>query len=669
MKININDFYIELDFYIRTDNDEFPAFLFERLPGVYEYKNSGIFLRFTFKDDYSYLLELKSDNPSSAKILLRLKDEDCIYHIIPCNIHGDNNLSNAKPGFFPNLTYDYPDSDSSSPEWEFRADRASHPVSMITCSRGAVGISINPYSDDSGNEDCFIRNGVFSKLPDMAGVSLGYRNFPHTFTFKEMMTPSTCHYTQEATAHGRIFAMKGNGRLESAKILREIYYSYRECPLPLHDAGTYLNGFLDSYENINWSGELNAFTNEECRIPNSPELKPWRPLIATGWTGTGVMVYPLLSAQLLTGVENPFTGKLRDLFNEMAERINPATGLFFDLIRPWKGSDVNGWWAGYMVRDCHCAYTNGNGIYYLLKTYELLKNLNGEDNSKWLQSALTALDSAIEIQRDDGCFGYTYSLEKPEMLDAEGFAGCWFTSSCALAYKITGKRKYLDSAEKGIAYYYEFVKNLDCWGSPMDTWKSIDQEGNLAFIRTAVLLHEITNNPKYMDMAVHSAEYEYLWRYSFKARPEFRPLKNSGWNSCGGSVTSVSNPHIHPMGVNITAELFYIYKHSGDKYHLDRAVDGLCWGLATADMYPATTGYGRLGVITERYCPSDGLVVEKYSDTGEPSSIWFTFNGWAGVSILEGLTETLLKTVGIAKDYLNLSITDIINNILSEVTK
>ncbi len=119
------------------------------------------------------------------------------------------------------------------------------------------------------------------------------------------------------------------------------------------------------------------------------------------------------------------------------------------------------------------------------------------------------------------------------------------------------------------------------------------------------------------------------------------------------------------MGVNITSELIYIYKNTGDKYHLNRAADGLCWGLATADMYPKTTGYGQLGVITERYCPSDGLTIEKYTDTGEPSSIWFTFNGWAGVSILEGLTETLLEA-GMYNNNVTFDITEIFKDILTE---
>ena len=481
-----------------------------------------------------------------------------------------------------------------------------------------------------------------------------------------MMTIPTAHFTKSTVASGKIYAVQGMGRLAASEILRDQYYKYRECPVPEHSTSDYIKGFLDAYENINWSDEMEAFTNEECQLPDSPQLKPWRPLIASGWTGTGILVYPLLSAQLLIESDNTFTKKIKGLFDQMANRINPASGLFYDLIRPWNDSDVNGWWAGYMVSDCHCAYTNGNGIYYLLKTYELLKKTKGEDNTKWLSSALMALDAAVRLQRADGCYGYTFSIEKPAVLDSEGFAGCWFAAACAMAYKITGSQHYLDSAEKGIRFYYEYVKNLDCWGAPMDTWKSNDQEGNLSFLRAAVLLHQITAGDEYLTMAVHSAEYEYLWRYSFKARPQFRPLKDSKWNSCGGSVTSVSNPHIHPMGVSITSELLYVYKATGDKYHLHRAMDGLCWGLSTADLYPGTTGYGQLGVITERYCPSDGLTIEKYTDTGEPSSIWFTFNGWAGVSILEGLTETLLENT-LDKNKLTAKAAEIFNDIQLEV--
>ena len=59
------------------------------------------------------------------------------------------------------------------------------------------------------------------------------------------------------------------------------------------------------------------------------------------------------------------------------------------------------------------------------------------------------------------------------------------------------------------------------------------------------------------------------------------------------------------------------------------------------ELYPEVTGYGRYGILTERFCPSDGLIMEQYTD-GKPSSIWFSYNGWAAAAVLEGITECLL---------------------------
>src|SRR5439155_26205863 len=116
-------------------------------------------------------------------------------------------------------------------------------------------------------------------------------------------------------------------------------------------------------------------------------------------------------------------------------------------------------------------------------------------------------------------------------------------------------------------YYWPFVRALAAWGSPMDTFKSIDSEGNLALIRAARFMHEFTGEDKYLEMLTHGADYEYLWRYGFRTRPQCAPLKDSPWDSCGGTITSVSNPHIHPMGVVATPDLDYLAKITGDRYH------------------------------------------------------------------------------------------------------
>ncbi|MDX1358413.1 MAG: hypothetical protein R3232_06255, partial [Clostridia bacterium] len=293
MIISLNGFSIDLAFILRFQENEIIADPKEKSAGYYSFECNSASFDFILEPDGKYRLGIKSEKPASLKILITI-DADDIYHLIPCNIHGDNNLRNAEPGFFPNLTYEFPEYDTSSDEWEFRADRASHPVSIMTFNRGAVGISINPYSDSSGGEGGFIRNGVISKLPNSAGVSLGYTNFPCTFTSKENMTESTRHLTTNASATGKIYAVAGKNRTAAASIIKEEYYKYRDCPSPSSTILGYLEGFLYSYEHINWSEEHNAFTNEECRIPGDPELKPWRPLLAIGWTGTGVLAYPLL---------------------------------------------------------------------------------------------------------------------------------------------------------------------------------------------------------------------------------------------------------------------------------------------------------------------------------------------------------------------------------------
>src|SRR5205823_9526624 len=105
--------------------------------------------------------------------------------------HGDNNAAHVRAGEFPCLTAARSADRNCAGLWEFRADRASHPVSMLCCAEGAVGISIDPYSEVEEADEGFIRNGVFAALPDCFGVSVGYGNDPLTFCEKTNFLPAT----------------------------------------------------------------------------------------------------------------------------------------------------------------------------------------------------------------------------------------------------------------------------------------------------------------------------------------------------------------------------------------------------------------------------------------------------------------------------------------------
>jgi hypothetical protein len=336
--------------------------------------------------------------------------------------------------------------------------------------------------------------------------------------------------------------------------------------------------------------------------------------------------------------------------DQIVDGYNPDSGLLYDVIQPWSDlwpeSRCSGWWSGFhLVEECHSAYTNGSAVFYLFKMLTFMKERSLQTNSQWLQTGRQVLDTVIELQREDGAYGYTFSQHEKKVLDWEGFAGCWFAAACALAYRQIEEPRYLDSARKALEYYAEFVKDLNCWGTPMDTYKAVDEEGNLAFVRAARLLHEITGDAEYLELLKNGADYECLWRYGFKAKPEYPPLDTCGWNSCGGSITSISNPHVHPMGLLVTSDLEYLAKQTGESYYQQRADDGVNWLMATMELYPDTMGYGRYGVLSERTCPSDGLVTERYSD-GTPCSTWFSYNGWAAANALEALTERVAEQKG-----------------------
>jgi len=101
-------------------------------------------------------------------------------------------------------------------------------------------------------------------------------------------------------------------------------------------------------------------------------------------------------------------------------------------------------------------------------------------------------------------------------------------------------------------------------------------------------------------------------------------------------VTSIANPHIHPMSSNIVDELLYFVENSQDKYVKDRMMDTIGWGCQTYNRYDKEYDHGKKGWMSERFCYCEGLVSEKYSD-GSFASTWFCLMPWASGSIIDGL--------------------------------
>ena len=130
---------------------------------------------------------------------------------------------------------------------------------------------------------------------------------------------------------------------------------------------------------------------------------------------------------------------------------------------------------------------------------------------------------------------------------------------------------------------------------------------------------------------------EYTFKFCYNSPIKVPPLRSVGWSSSGGSITSVVNPHIHPMSSSILDEMFYYLSRKEDAYIRGRLEDTAAWSCQCHNTFDGEFGYGKKGWISERFCHSEGLVKEQYPD-GSLASTWFALMPWACGSILEGLT-------------------------------
>ena len=616
---------------------------------TFRHEELGLDLEFELEirdEGYGFCVSYTSRHPTRMLIRLVLRNVRQAFHVIPGCIFGDNNLAHTEPEHFMHLTSGERDEASCSSHWEFRADRAAMPVSMIAFEGGVAGLFIQPYSDDVegvqhhlhySKGEGFLRNGLYCEWSERGagcGVTVGYRNDPMSFYDKRLWGVSTENLAARVNrVRGRIFLQPSEGREGIHAIMETLYRELHHPPESELDCDGAVHALGEQLTRTGWDQDKRMFGN--VVMPPAKDPMPPMAIEEISWTGGGSVAFPLLKAGLVLN-KTEWVKKASLEFDRIAASFNRDSGLLWDAPGHCDGKpDSVGWWQEYLPEARHCAYTNGSAVSYLLAAYTLLQE-SGIEQPLWKDTGLRVLDTIYSLQKEDGNYGWAYSIHQPEILDDQGFAGAWFISAMIYGYQLTGDSRYLDSARMAARYYHGFVRKLEVWGTPMDTFKANDQEGNLGFMRGVALLHQVTQDPVYITMLEDSAHYEYLWRYAYKARPECPPLRGSNWNSCGGSITSVSNPHMHPMGLIITSELRYLAKITQRELHAKRAQDGVDWALQTVALYPEVTGCGTLGMLTERYCPSDGLLIEKYPDQS-PASIWFFHNAWAAGTVLEGL--------------------------------
>ncbi|PAF33369.1 hypothetical protein [Paenibacillus sp. 7516] len=557
------------------------------------------------------------------------------------------------PNEFPRIREGNP-SRPSSPWWMVRSDRLSHPTALVYDTGQIFGLSASPYWINTGRQKqqwypgmkgTFVKYGGFtcSIEKGTVGYTLGYENAPLLFIKSRLVHEraplgENCFELEAGESIGLVLELyhyESASELGINSAMESIYDRYHEQPREGSNIRTTVSDLSNAIHEYAWLPEdrhYSTFVYEDTATGNFRFNK----IISISWTNGMTIAAPMLLAALRLNNESMRQQALSCITNIIEHAMNPESGLPYDAYQDGKWS-IKGWWFDGMRTPGHSSYLVAQAMFYILKCYDYEKRIRNHRHDDWFGYVKQVLERLECTKNTDGEYPTILSERTGAGLEYDAFSGVWCLAAMAYYSWLTQDLTSLDELRRSEAHYYgTYVKHMECYGTPLDADKAVDSEGILAYIKAVRFLHALTGDDLFLDHMRDAISYEFSFKFCYNSPVKIPPLSTLNWSSSGGSVTSVANPHIHPMSSNLVDELLYYVQQREDSYVRQRMMDTIGWGCQTYNRYDQEFGYGKKGWMSERFCHSEGLVTEKYAD-GSPASTWFCLMPWASGSIIEGL--------------------------------
>lgn len=551
----------------------------------------------------------------------------------------------------PRMRTGEPDFPASS-WWMTRSDRLSHPAVFAFTGERIVGLCAAPYFLKSDGRIAAWAPGVTGEWVQYAGFgcdldrkrisyTLGYENAPWFFL-------DAHHYSPRAPLSGSRFRLAPGEDVSFTvaefsypaeretglnAAFRKVYAMYHEPPRRVQSQESAVRTIAEAVADAAWLPDYQGYAGFVFDKPDRQEIVP---LPSIAWTNGLAAAVPMLEAALRLRREDLKKQAVQCIDHIVRTSINPRNGLPFtaEIDGEWSN---RGWWFDMLPVPGHAAYLVGQAVYLILKAYMFERKLSGETRKDWLEYARKALAVTERSRNGDGEYPYVFSEKTGAGLCYDSLSGAWCMAAASLYCALTGETAWLPDLLRSERYYYRaFVSRMECYGGPLDICKQTDSEGILAYIRAVRWLHGITRDPELLDHLRDALEYEFTFKFCYNSPIRVPPLSDIGWSSCGGSITSVCNPHIHPMSSSVIDELLYYTGQAEDPYIRSRLEDTVLWSCQVSNTRDGEFGFGKTGWMNERFCHSEGLLTETWPD-GSPASTWFSLMPWASGCILEGL--------------------------------
>ena len=548
----------------------------------------------------------------------------------------------------------------ASPFWMTRSDRLSHPAAFAFAGGRMTGLCASPYLETEdgairehtpGARRAFYRYNGFGCSLDAGGVwfTLGWEHAPafflesHRYFPRAPLEEKNCVSLKSGeTVHFTLwvfdFACDDERGLNDA--LEQVYSLFHEAPRVKGSPKRTVEEIAGAVARDAWLEEKHCYSGF---VFDRGDHFEYNALPSFSWTNGLAASVPMLLSALRLENEPMRVQALKAIEHTVSTCLNPRNGLPFTCEENGVWSN-RGWWYDKQPVPGHAAYLVGQGVYLLLKAYEAEKKLHGILHGDWLRFCRGVLEVTEKSRNGESEYPYIFSDRSGAGLDYDSFSGAWCLAAAAYFSFLTGEREWLPGLIESEKHYHSaYIAREECYGGPLDIDKNVDSEGVLAYLRAVRYLHGITGDNALLCHMRDALCYEYSFKFCYNSPVKVPPLSETGWSSCGGSITSVANPHIHPMSSSVCDEMLYYLSQKEDAYIRSRLRDTVLWSCQNHNTFDGEFGYGRTGWMSERFCHSEGLVKPTFPD-GPAVSTWQALMPWACGSILEGLTGEVWDT-------------------------
>ncbi|MBQ2733043.1 MAG: hypothetical protein IJF74_02710 [Clostridia bacterium] len=222
------------------------------------------------------------------------------------------------------------------------------------------------------------------------------------------------------------------------------------------------------------------------------------------------------------------------------------------------------------------------------------KLLEGTEHARprYFECAEKTLKFLIAGYTDEDAFGMRWDMDGRKVASG-GSAGGFVLMALCLAYKITGKREYLDYAIKTDEFYFKRDISDFCITAGALDCRCIDKEGAYPFIVSALELYDVTGDKKYVERAEMAAYYFVSWMFFFDAQyEEETEFDRVGYYTSGGTAVSTQHHAIDPWGVAIIPECLRLAKELNKPMWREIAYRLWCNAIMCVNLDESTLWHG-----------------------------------------------------------------------------